>query len=86
MKEAFEMVVLIHSIDKNAMDLVGRSIDDGSIKWVEDDLVKGTTIELTGGQSDNNYIYFPECISDALDVPSSMRFINLTIRNIDKVF
>lgn len=32
MKEAFEMVVLIHSIDKNAMDLVGRSIDDGSIK------------------------------------------------------
>ncbi len=49
MKENFDMVVLIHSIDKNAMDLVGWSIYDGSIKWVEDDLIKGTTIELSGG-------------------------------------
>jgi hypothetical protein len=86
MKEAFDMVVMIHSIDKDAMDMVGRSIDDGSIKRVEDDLVKGTTIELTGGLSDNNYIYFPENIKEALDVTSSMKFINLTIRNIDKVF
>jgi hypothetical protein len=37
MKDSFNMVVLIHSIDKNAMDLVGRSIDDGAIKRVEDD-------------------------------------------------
>ncbi len=44
------------------MDLVGRSIDDGAIKRVEDDQVKGTTIELSGGLSDNNYIYFPENI------------------------
>lgn len=49
MIENFDMVVLIHSIDKNAMDNVGRNIDDGSIKRVEDELIKGTTIELSGG-------------------------------------
>lgn len=60
------MIVLIHSIDKNAMSMVGRNIDDGSIKWVEDDIFKGPVIELSGGLVDNNYIYFPEKIEYAL--------------------
>lgn len=86
MKDGLELVVLMHSLDKNAMNLVGRSIDDGTIKMVEDELVKGTVIELTGAISDNNYICFPEGITDALDIQPSMKFVNLTIRNIDKVF
>ena len=60
MKENLELVVLMHSIDKNAMSQVGRSIDDGLIKRVEDDIVKGATIELTGNMSDNNFIVLAE--------------------------
>lgn len=80
------MVVLMHSIDKNAMNQVGRNIDDGLIKRVDDDILKGATIEISGSISDNNFIVFPEKIENALDVPQTMKFINMTIRNIDKVF
>jgi hypothetical protein len=86
MKEVFDMVVLMHSIDKNAMSNVGRYIDDGVIKRVEDEILKGAAIELTGNISDNNFIVFPEQIEQAIDASSNMKFLNMTIKNIDKVF
>lgn len=67
------------------MNMVGRSIDDGAIKRIDDEDFKDSVLELSG-TSENNFIFFPEQIDHSLKIPSDMKFINLTVKNLEKSF
>lgn len=81
-----KLILLLHSLNKNAFDDISKKLESGKIIRKIDKEMKCPIIELTGANVDCNFICIPSRQNYKISESEKMKYLNMTIKNLNKKF